>query len=67
MGFELTTNDNGNIDFKSFFDFFMYRIDIMSNLYGNVARTYLINSLSISVANFMKNLIFYGGPRSNRG
>ncbi len=67
MGFELTTNDNGNIDFKSFFDFFMCGIDIMSNLYGDLARTYLINSLSISVANFMKNLIFHGGPRVKPG
>lgn len=62
MGLELTTDNDGCVNFKSYFDFFMSGLDIMSKLYGDLGRTYLINSFSVSVANFMKNLIFHGGP-----
>jgi len=45
----------------------MKGINIMSNLYGHRARIYLINSFSITAANFMKNLVFHGGPRIKPG
>jgi hypothetical protein len=39
----------------------------MSNLYGDVAEIYLINAFTDSAPRFMKNLVFDGGPRVNRG
>jgi hypothetical protein len=61
MGLDLTTDNDGNVNFKSYFDSFISGLIIISKLYGDQGRTYLINSLSISAANFMKNLIFHGG------
>ena len=63
LGLDLTINDCGNLNFKNLFDNFMNGINIMSNLYGDRTKVYLVNGFNASVANFMKNLIFYGGPR----
>jgi very-short-patch-repair endonuclease len=67
LGLDLTTTYSGKVNFKNFLDIFMKGIDIMSNLYGHRARIYLINSFSITAANFMKNLVFHGGPRIKPG
>jgi len=67
LGLDLTINDSGKVNFKNLLDFFMNGINIMSNLYGDLAKIYLVNSLNVSVANFMKNLIFQGGPRVKPG
>jgi very-short-patch-repair endonuclease len=66
LGLDLTTTYRGKVNFKIFLDIFMKGIDIMSNLYGDRARIYLINSFSITAANFMKNLVFHGGPELNQ-
>jgi hypothetical protein len=67
LGLDLTINDGGKLNFKKLLDFFMTGINIMSNLYGDVAKIYLINAFSVTARNFMKNLVFYRGPRVNRG
>jgi len=67
LGLDLTTTYSGKVNFKNFLDIFMKGINIMSNLYGHRARIYLINSFSITAANFMKNLVFHGGPRIKPG
>lgn len=67
LGLDLTINDCGKLNFKNLFDNFMNGINIMSNLYGDRAKVYLVNGFNVSVANFMKNLIFYGGPRIKPG
>ena len=67
LGLDLTINDWGKLNFKNLFDNFMNGINIMSNLYGDRAKVYLLNGFNVSVANFMKNLIFYGGPRIKPG
>jgi very-short-patch-repair endonuclease len=67
LGLGLTKKTNGQVDFKNFLDIFMKGINIMSKLYGDQAKTYLVNSFSITAANFMKNLIFQGGPKIKRG
>jgi hypothetical protein len=67
LGLGLTINDGGKLNFKKLSDFFMTGVNIMSNLYGDRAKIYLINAFSVTAPNFMKNLVFYGGPRVNRG
>lgn len=67
LGLDLTINDWGKLNFKRLFHNFMNGINIMSNLYGDRAKVYLVNGFNVSVANFMKNLVFYGGPRVKRG
>jgi very-short-patch-repair endonuclease len=67
LGLGLTINDSGKLNFKKLSDFFMTGINIMSNLYGDLAKIYLINAFSVTSPGFMKNLVFYGGPRVNRG
>jgi very-short-patch-repair endonuclease len=66
LGLDLTINDGGKLNFKKLSDFFMNGINIMSNLYGDLAEIYLINAFSVTAPGFMKNLVFYGGPRVNR-
>jgi hypothetical protein len=67
LGLGLTKKINGQVDFKNFLDIFMKGINIMCKIYGDQAKPYLINSFSITAANFMKNLIFQGGPKIKRG
>lgn len=67
LGLSLTKKANGQVDFKHFLEVFLKGISIMSNLYGDRTKTYLVNSLNITVANFMKNLIFQGGPKIKKG
>lgn len=67
LGLDLTINDSGKVNFENLLDFFMKGINIMSNLYGDRAKIYLVNSFSVTAANFMKNLIFQGGPRIKPG
>jgi very-short-patch-repair endonuclease len=66
LGLDLTINDGGKLNFKKLLDFFMNGINIMSNLYGDLAKIYLINAFSVTAPGFMKNLVFYGGSRVNR-
>ena len=48
LGLGLTKKTNGQVDFKKFLDIFMKGINIMSKLYGDQAKTYLVNSFSIT-------------------
>jgi hypothetical protein len=66
LGLNLTINDGRKLNFKKLSDFFMNGKNIMSKLYGDLAEIYLINAFSVSAPRFMKNLVFYGGPRVNR-
>jgi len=66
LGLDLTINDGGKLNFKKLSDFFIIGINIMSNLYGDRAKIYLINAFSVTAPGFMKNLVFYGGPRDIR-
>src|SRR5438093_1035909 len=65
-GLDLTINDWAKLNYKNLFDNFVNGINIMSNLYGDRAKIYLVNGFNVSVANFMKNLVLYGGPRIKR-
>lgn len=67
LGLELSTTVTGRADFKHLLTIFVKRINIISNLYGDQAKVYLSNSFNISAANFMKNLVFQGGPRIKKG
>jgi very-short-patch-repair endonuclease len=64
FGLDLTINDTGKLSFKKLSDFFKNGINIMSKLYGDLAKIYLINGFSVTAPGFMKNLVFHGGPPS---
>ena len=67
IGLGITTKSDGQLDFKIFFDVFVKGANIMSNLYGDQGKIFLVNSFSITAPNFMKNLVFHGGPKIKEG
>jgi hypothetical protein len=62
-------NRIGNmIDFDYLYILFDRAVAIMSELFEDrVAAIYLKNSFNITAPNFIKNLVFYGGPRAKPG
>jgi hypothetical protein len=61
--------DVGNmIDFEYYYILFNRAMTIMSELFqDHVSAIYLKNSFNITAPNFIKNLVFYGGPRAKPG
>jgi hypothetical protein len=67
-------NDDGKnsvdniIDFEYYYILFDRAMAILSELFEDeVAAIYLKNAFNITAPNFMKNLVFYGGPRAKPG
>jgi hypothetical protein len=61
--------DAGNmIDFENFYSLFDRAMAIVSEYFEDpVAGIYLKNSFNITAPNFIKNLVFVGGPKVNPG
>lgn len=56
------------IDFESFHSFFERALAILSEMFADqFADIYLKNSFNITAPNFIKNLVFVGGPRAKPG
>jgi hypothetical protein len=56
------------IDFEHFSILFGKAIKIISDIFGSqISRNYLENSFNITAPNFIKNLVFEGGPKINPG
>jgi Protein of unknown function (DUF559) len=56
------------IDFEHFSMLFGKAIKIISDLFGSqISGNYLKNSFNITAPNFIKNLVFEGGPKINPG
>jgi len=66
LGLNLRKRDDVTIDFEHHSMLFNKAMDIISNLFGsNTSSTYLQNSFNITAPNFIKNLVFEGGPKIN--
>jgi hypothetical protein len=66
LGLNLRKRDDVTIDFEHHSMLFSKAMDIISNLFGsNTSSTYLQNSFNITAPNFIKNLVFEGGPKIN--
>jgi very-short-patch-repair endonuclease len=66
LGLNLRKRDDGTIDFEYHSMLFSKAMEIISNLFGsNIASRYLQNSFNITAPNFIKNLVFEGGPKIN--
>jgi hypothetical protein len=56
------------IDFEHFSILFGKAIKIISDIFGSqISGNYLKNSFNITAPNFIKNLVFEGGPKINPG
>lgn len=59
---------NNMIDFEYYYILFNRAMAILSELFEDqVAAIYLKNAFNITAPNFIKNLVFYGGPRAKPG
>ncbi|HYX56685.1 MAG TPA: DUF559 domain-containing protein [Nitrososphaeraceae archaeon] len=66
LGLNLRKRDDVTIDFEHHSMLFNKAMGIISNLFGsNTSSTYLQNSFNITAPNFIKNLVFEGGPKIN--
>jgi very-short-patch-repair endonuclease len=66
LGLNLRKQADGAIDFEHHSILFNKAMEIISDLFGsNTSSTYLQNSFNITAPNFIKNLVFEGGPKIN--
>ena len=66
LGLNLCKQDDGAIDFEHHSMLFNKAMKIISDLFGSsISGTYLQNSFNITAPNFIKNLVFEGGPKIN--
>jgi very-short-patch-repair endonuclease len=66
LGLNLRKRDDGTIDFEYHSMLFSKAMKIISDLFGsNISSTHLQNSFNITAPNFIKNLVFEGGPKIN--
>jgi very-short-patch-repair endonuclease len=66
LGLNLRKRSDGIIDFEHHSMLFSKAMEIISDLFGsNICSTYLQNSFNITAPNFIKNLVFEGGPKIN--
>lgn len=66
LGLNLRKQADGAIDFEHHSILFNKAMEIISDLFGsNISSTYLQNSFNITAPNFIKNLVFEGGPKIN--
>jgi very-short-patch-repair endonuclease len=66
LGLNLRKRDDGAIDFEYHSMLFSKAMEIISDLFGSkISSTYLQNSFNITAPNFIKNLVFEGGPKIN--
>ena len=68
IGLNLRKGQDNKIDFEHHSKLFRTSMGILSDIYGtNVFGRYLQNSFNITATNFIKNLVFEGGPKINAG
>ncbi len=66
LGLNLRKRDDGTIDFEYHSMLFSKAMEIISDLFGSkISSTHLQNSFNITAPNFIKNLVFEGGPKIN--
>lgn len=68
LGLNLRRKENYDnlIDFEYFSALFRKAIKIMSDMFeSDMSGVYLVNSFNITAPNFLKNLVFEGGPKVN--
>ena len=66
LGLNLRKRDGGTIDFEYHSMLFSKAMEIISDLFGSkISSTHLQNSFNITAPNFIKNLVFEGGPKIN--
>ena len=66
LGLNLRKRDDGTIDFEYHSMLFSKAMEIISYLFGSkISSTHLQNSFNITAPNFIKNLVFEGGPKIN--
>jgi very-short-patch-repair endonuclease len=68
IGLNLRKGQDNIIDFEHSSKLFRTAIKILSEIFGsNIFGRYLQNSFNITATNFLKNLVFQGGPKINPG
>ena len=71
LGLSLKKKENSNssiVDFLHFCNVFKKSIDILNEIFNsNIFGIYLTNAFNITAPNFIKNLVFNGGPKINPG
>ena len=71
LGLSLKKKENSNgslIDFSHFCEIFKESINILNEIFNsNIFGIYLTNAFNITAPNFIKNLVFNGGPKINPG
>jgi hypothetical protein len=70
LGLNLKTGDDGILDFEHSAELFGKSILIVRQIFGQQGETagiHLKNMFNVSAPGFIKNLVFFGGPRINRG
>ncbi len=68
IGLNLRKGQDNIIDFEHHAKIFRTATNILSELFGsNLFARYLQNSFNITATNFIKNLVFQGGPNINKG
>jgi len=70
LGLNLKTSDEGILDFEYSEKMFGTSIRIVQEMFGEQGRMagiHLKNMFNVSAPGFLKNLVFFGGPRINQG
>ena len=71
LGLNLKKKENSNgstIDFSHFYEILKKSIDILNNIFNSdIFGIYLTNAFNITAPNFIKNLVFNGGPKISPG
>jgi very-short-patch-repair endonuclease len=66
LGLNLRKRADDTIDFEHHSMLFKKAMEIISDIFrSNISSTYLQNSFNITAPNFIKNLVFEGGPKIN--
>ncbi|CAN5420617.1 hypothetical protein BH18THE2_BH18THE2_06520 [soil metagenome] len=68
IGLNLRKGQDNIVDFEYHSELFRTATKILSEIFGsNIFGRYLQNSFNITATNFIKNLVFQGGPKINPG
>ena len=70
LGLNLKTSDEGILDFEYSAKLFGKSILMVQEIFGEQGETagiHLKNMFNVSAPGFLKNLVFFGGPRINQG